>query len=155
MGCIRNLGFVFAILLAMTPAHARPRGEEEWQAFSTTAMGITGDILLSPYRLRAAGHDFPLRLVTDVPAFETDQGLLPARILRVTKVMDPELLNGNRLGCRRPIRWVVVARLKDNPLPKRGKMLHMAVFAGSKMPKSEEDPGLCGTFTYTSPDIRF
>jgi len=35
---------------------------------------------------------------------------------------------------------------------KRGKMLEMAVFEGSNIPKSVDEPGLCGTFSYTSPD---
>jgi hypothetical protein len=150
------LGIMASALLFATAGQAERRGEERWQAFSKTAMSITGDILLSPRRLHAAGHDFPLKVAADLPTFESGKGPVAARILRVTKKMNPKLLNGNRLGCRGPIQWVVVWRLRDGYLqPLRGKMLEMAVFDGPKMPKSVEEDSLCGTFSYTSPDWRW
>jgi len=150
---MRMLPLVIAALTLAAPARANKGGEERWEAFSNTAEAITGDILLSPTRLRAAGHDFPLKVVADLPRFGGEDGPVAARVLKVTKTVNPKLLNGNRLGCGHPIQWIVVWRLRGGYLqPKRGKMLEMAVFEGSNIPKSVDEPGLCGTFSYTSPD---
>jgi len=149
------LGIAVTALLFATAGQTAKSGEERWQAFSKTAMSITGDIRLSPRRLHAAGYDFPLKVAADLPTFDGEHGPVAARILRVTKRMNPKLLNGTRLGCRRPIQWIAVWRLRERYLqPSRGKMLEMAVFEGPKMPRSVDDETLCGTFSYTSPDWR-
>jgi hypothetical protein len=108
-------------------------------------MAITGDILLSPTRLRAAGFDFPLKIAGDIPKFQTDfSGSVRARVLAVTKRMNPKLRNGNTLGCGRnqPIRWIVVWQYDH------GKYLAMDTFSGSEMPKSAKEPGYCGGYFY-------
>ena len=103
-----NIMIIGLVLLASMTTHAVAKaGEERWIAYSRTATAITGDILLSPTRLRAAGADFPLKVVADLPNFETDlDSRVPARVLFVTRRMDPKLRNGNTLGCGpgRPIR---------------------------------------------------
>jgi hypothetical protein len=148
-------GIMASALLFATVSHAEKSGEERWQAFSKTAMSITGDILLSPRRLHAAGYDFPLKVAADLPTFDGEHGPVAARILKVTKRMNPKLLNGTRLGCRRPIQWIAVWRFRERYFqPSRGKMLEMAVFEGPKMPSSVDEETLCGTFLYASPDWR-
>lgn len=136
---------ILAALLACGSGHASATaGEERWIAYSRTAMAVTGDILLSQTRLRAAGVDFPLRVAADLPNFENEfDRRVPARILAVTRGMDPKLRNGNTLGCGRgrPIRWIVVWRYD------RGKALGMETFAGPQMPKSAKD-GFCGSYFY-------
>ncbi|HEX8669161.1 MAG TPA: hypothetical protein VF727_12410 [Allosphingosinicella sp.] len=120
-------------------------GEERWTAYSRTAMAITGDILLSPTRLRAAGVDFPLRVAADLPDFQNDhERPVPARVLAVTRPMNPKLRNGNTLGCGRgrPIRWIVVWQYDD------GKGLGMDTFEGKQMPRSVKDAGFCGSYFY-------
>ena len=114
-------------------------------ARSRTAMAITGDILLSPTRLRAAGVDFPLKVMADITDFEDHGGeRVPARVLAVTRSMDPQLRNGNTLGCGggRPIQWVVVWQYNQ------GKSLGMGTFTGAGMPKSMNGAGLCGSYFY-------
>ena len=133
LGCMSNQAFAKG-------------GQERWIAYSRTAMAITGDILLSPTRLRASGVDFPLRIAADLPAFGSDfDRPVPARVLAVTRRMDPKLRNGNTLGCGhgRPIRWIVVWQYDD------GKALGMDTFASGQMPKSVKDAGFCGSYFYS------
>lgn len=136
---------IAAVLLGVLAGHAHAKnGEEHWIAYSRTAMAITGDILLSPTRLRASGVDFPLRVTADLPAYETHLGRsVSARVLAVTRRMDPKLLNGNTLGCGRtlPIRWIVVWRSE------RGKVLGMDTFSAGPMPTSSKIERFCGSFS--------
>jgi hypothetical protein len=136
--------FVFTLLAYSSQAPAKA-GEERWIACSRTAMAITGDISLSPTQLRAAGVVFPLKIVADLPDFETDlDSRVPARVLAVARRMDPKLRNGNTLGCSpsQPIRWIVVWQYDH------GKALAMDTFAGSRMPKSVKDASFCGSYFY-------
>lgn len=124
-------------------ATARP-GEEKWIATSTAGMAITGDIILSPRRLRTEHADFPLRVISDVPNFGGQFGPVPARVLAVTRPKNPVLLNGNRL-CRRPVRWIVVSHLKDGGL-------ELDAFESRRMPTSIGSTGSCGSLFYSRPD---
>ncbi len=137
---------IAATLLACGSGQATAKGgEERWIAYSRTARAITGDIFLSPTRLRAAGTNFPLKVISDLPEFRTDLDVrVAARVLAVTRRMNPKLRNGNTLGCGRgqPIRWIVVWQYDA------GKGLGMATFAGSRMPTSAKNAGLCGSYSY-------
>lgn len=129
-----------AILLS-APATAA-LGVERWTATSTTAIGITGDIALSPTRLVAAGKVFRLAVAADVTNFATNEGPQAARILRVIRPINPVLRNGNKL-CGAPVRWIAVYR-SDH-----GKSLNMAAFIGGAQPSGETGSDLCGTFLYS------
>lgn len=137
---------VATILLssAWIEASAKAR-EERWIASSTTAISITGDIVLSPTRLQMAGHEFPLRVAADLPDFEGDLGRVPARVLAITRPMNPRLLNGNRFGCRQAIHWIVVWQSEG------GKSLGMDTFSGAQMPGGAHDAGFCGSYFYQRP----
>jgi hypothetical protein len=139
----RRLAFL-AIALAVLPAAAKS-SEERWIASSKTAMSITGDIRLSPTRLRMAAVVFPLKVAADLPRFDGDNGPVAARVLKVTRPADPKLLNGNRLGCNLPIRWIVVWRFDG------GSQLGMDTFTGTAMPTSVNDKGFCGSYFYVRP----
>lgn len=135
--------FLISALLAAIalPAAAEP-GVEVWKPLSHTA-DITGTIHLSPRRITTAnGATLPLAVAADVPAFESDAGTYPARILRVTRPADPPLGRGNTF-CGAPVRWIVVWR-QTGFAPGLG----MAVFSGAARPAGEGSPGLCGTFAY-------
>ncbi len=113
---------------------------ETWQPLSKTALSITGTIKLSPTALVTAGQTFPLRVAADVQSYNSDLGVFPARILTVTRPMNPMLANKNTL-CSQPVRWVVVYRTgKDQ--------LGMAVYQDGPQPRGVDSPGLCGTFNY-------
>ena len=135
-----------AVVLATSPSRTFAKaGEERRIAYSKTAMAITGDILLSPTSLRASGVDFPLKVIADLADFESDfDRPVPARVLKVTRQMDPKLRNGNTLGCGRnqPIRWIVVWQYQG------GKSLGMDTFSGPRMPRSTNEAGFCGSYFY-------
>lgn len=137
------IGVLFA--LAIHSGALAKKGEEHWSALSTTAISITGDIVLSPTHLNAAGHDFPLRVATDLSDYGAFFGSVPARVLRVTSKMNPKLLNGNTFGCRSPAEWIVVYRFDH------GSKLGMDVFSGPDSPTTDTDPGMCATYTYVRP----
>lgn len=115
---------------------------ERWTATSSTAMGITGDIALSPTRLVAAGKAFSLAVAADITNFATSEGPQAARILRVTRPINLILKNGNKL-CGTAVRWIAVYR-SDH-----GKSLNMVAFTGKLRPNGEMGSDLCGTFLYT------
>ena len=119
------------LLFGQTQADGKP-GEELWVAQSRTAYSITGDVYLSPTRLRMAGMNVPLRLVADLAQYRSsDDRLVRARVLEVTSRRDLKLVNGNRFGCSKPIRWIVVWRFDG------GKQLGMDTYEGAVKPESE------------------
>lgn len=126
--------------LALAPSVTAKSTVETWQPLSKTAMSITGPIRLSPSMLATAGKTFPLRVAADVQSYNSDLGVFPARILTVTRPMNPVLVNKNTL-CSQPVRWIVVYRTgKDQ--------LGMAVYQDGPQPRGVDSPGLCGTFNY-------
>ena len=156
-------GFAATLLLAaQTQANPKP-DEELWVAQSRTTYSITGDIRLSPTRLRMAGVNVPLRVVVDLSQYRaSDDSLVPARVLEVTNRGDFKLRNGNRFGCGKPIRWIVVWRFDG------GKQLGMETFEGAMRPQSErlhpptdtllpyleQGPGFCASYYYARPTRR-
>lgn len=145
---MRSLGIAIGLLapfLASVPVSAGS-GEERWIASSTTARSITGDIRLSPTHLKAAGVDFPLKVAADLASFEGDFGPVAARVLEVTRAMDPKLLHGNILGCGgAAVRWIVVWR-RDG-----GGELGLDTFRGARAPHSVKAAEFCGSYFYTRP----
>lgn len=142
------LALLAALALAAPAPHGRlAPGEERWAALSHTATAITGDIRLSPRRLKTPRAVFPLTVARDDPAFGGPSfggpKTVAARVLKVTAPADPVLLNGNRLCAGQGVRWIAVWR-EDG-----GKTLEMAAFSGEAPPGGLDAPGLCGTFSYT------
>jgi hypothetical protein len=138
-------------LVSAASSPPKERGEEVWTALSRTATDITGDIRLSPTNLRVAGANFPLRVVADVPQYRGDfDEPVAARILAVTRDMEPKLLNGNTLACGRtePAKWIVLWH-HDH-----GKTLAMDVFTGGAMPRSVHEPGFCASYFYVRKSVR-
>lgn len=135
------LAVASAGLLIAFPALARG-GVEVWQAMSKTAMSITGTIRLSPTQLRVGKVVYPLRVAGDVKAYKADTGTYGARILEVTRPMDPPLIRGNRLCGSGPVQWLVVYRSGKEELG-------MSVFGKGPRPTGDDSPGLCGTYFYT------
>ena len=137
-----RLAFAAVLLLAVTCHAVAAPVTERWTATSRTATAITGDIDLSPTKLVAAGKTFPLTVAADVGAFGTSAGPKPARVMRVTREVNPVLLRGNTL-CSPAARWIALYRSDA------GKGLTLAVFSGQAQPHGEDDPSLCATYYYT------
>lgn len=134
--------FAAVLLISLTVSAGAAPATELWSATSRTATAITGDIALSPTKLVAAGKTFPLAVAADVEAFGTSGGPKPARIMRVTREVNPVLLRGNTL-CSPAARWIALYRSDG------GKGLTLAVFSGQMQPQGEDDPSLCATYYYT------
>ena len=135
---------VGALSLALLEGRASAKPvEEEWIANSTTAISITGDVILSPTRLRMGGANLRLRLVADVPRFVGAFGPVQARIFSVARPRNPVLLNGNTI-CAQPIRWIVVSHTKNGEL-------ELDAFEGREIPASLDSKGACGAFFYSRP----
>lgn len=130
------------LLCIASAAQAKPAGEERWRAASTTAISITGDIRLSPTRLIAAGQTIAVTVAADLPAYQSITGVFPARVLKVTSPRRVKMLRGNEFGCNAPVRWIVVYRQGAR------NSLGMEVFEGTAMPRSSDDQGFCGSYSY-------
>lgn len=144
MKLIRTRLLVTAGLLAVGQSQASATSRQErWLATSTTASSITGDISLSSTQLQMAGHALRLRAVADMPNFEGDLGGVAARVLAVVRPSELRLLNGNRFGCGKPIRWIVVWRQDA------GQTLAMDTFMGQKMPTSVHSGSFCASYFYS------
>lgn len=134
--------FSGVLLVSLTATSVAATATERWRATSRTATSITGDIELSPSKLVAAGKTFPLAVAADVAGFETSGGPKSARIMRVTRDVNPVLLRGNTL-CSSAARWIALYRSDA------GEGLTLAVFSSQTQPQGESDPGLCATYYYT------
>jgi hypothetical protein len=136
------------LLLAVSCAWAAAAGEH-WEAVSTTAMAITGDVTLSPDRITFANGKFlALAPAGTAPGFDWS-GKKTATLYRVTAPADPVLLQGARL-CGghgpQPVTFIAVWKpdLVGSDVDPRG----MAAFSGSARPGVAGGPGFCGTYNY-------
>lgn len=134
-------GGLMAALLLQTAA------AEQWEATSTIAMAITGNVTLSPDRITFQnGASLPLTLVGHAAAFETPTNQrVPADLYKVTAPANPLLLHGNRL-CGTPVTYIAVW-----PVPASGgrQGRGMNVFSGATPPlPSGSRTGECGLFFY-------
>jgi hypothetical protein len=127
--------FIVLLLTAAAPV-------ERWSASSTTAMSITGDVTFAPDKLTFANRaSLALSDAGNTP-FTGMGKKVAAHLYRVTTPADPALLRGNHL-CGKPVTFVIVWR--DAP---GASDLTMAAFSGTKIPTSDSDATLCGTFSY-------
>jgi hypothetical protein len=142
-------GLMAALLLPTAGAAA---AAEQWEATSTTAMAITGNVTFSPDRITFKnGASLPLMLVGHAAAFETvPNQRVPADLYKVTAPADPLLLNGTRLcgggPIQKPVTYIAVW-----PVPASGgrQGRGMNVFSGATPPQpSGSRTGECGLYFY-------
>jgi hypothetical protein len=137
-----------AALLAQSCAWAAQAGEK-WEAVSTTALAITGNVTFSPDRITFGnGKSLPLALAGTAPNFDWS-GTKTATLYRVTAPDDPVLLQGTRLcggHAPQPVTFIAVWKpaLVGSDIDPRG----MAAFSGSARPTVAGGPGFCGTYNY-------
>ena len=126
---------------AMAPGFARA---ETWEALSTTAMGITGDIEVEEDAIRFDGGKTVLDLgaATEVDDFSSDGVPTAATLYRLAIPSDPTLDSGNTL-CGAPITYLAI--LDAGPDIQGGKILD--VFSQAAVPTG--DDGICASYTYT------
>jgi hypothetical protein len=117
---------------------------EHWEAVSTTAMAITGDVTVSPDRITFANDkSFPLAPAGTVPQFGAPTDQVSATLYKVTAPDDPLLLHGNRLcGGRAPQPVTFIAIRKPALVGSDIDPRSLAAFSGSVRPTVAGRPGL-------------
>ena len=152
MKALQFLGMMVGCALACgTPAMAQEAGP--WRAASKTASSITGDVALSDTRMAINFATFPVARIRDLEPgevsaiFDSDSNAGGrGHLYRLNIVADKKFLHHNTLCGTEDTQWMAVFV--------EGKMLHMALFSGAKMPVFTPEAianttDLCGTFLYT------
>jgi hypothetical protein len=124
---------------------------EKWEAVSTTALAITGNVTFSPDRITFANDEsFPLAPAGTAPEFVAAMGIVSATLYRVTTPDDPILLHGNRLcGGKGPQLVTFIAIWKPALVGSDIDPRRMAAFSGSARPTvAGGGPGFWGTYNY-------
>src|ERR1035438_4897412 len=106
-------------------------GVEKWQATSTTAISVTGDVTFAPGKIQFQnGQSLPLAIVGHVPDFKGMGEKVDATVYRVTTPADPGLKNGNHLcGSGSPtVPVTYIAVWKPEALPGDKSPRSMAAF---------------------------
>lgn len=135
-----TLTIAAALLVGLTAGPTRPA---HWSALSTTASGITGDIILAPGRAVLGRKVFRLVAPVTINDFRADNGLRKAEVFAVKPAINPVLRNQNRL-CTAPVRWIAT-------WPESDGGLGMSAFSGAKTPTGVDAADACGTFYYVQP----
>lgn len=125
---------------------------EKWQATSTTAISVTGNITFAPNRIQFQnGQSLPLAVVSHVTDFKAMGDNVAATIYRVTAPADLRLKNGNHLcgggGHSQPVTYIVIWKPEAPP---DEKPRSMAAFSGKEPPHSSGDASSCGIYNYDS-----
>jgi hypothetical protein len=120
---------------------------EHWQATSTTATSITGNVTLASNKITfSTGKSLPLAAPVPLPGFSVEGQKVAATLYKVTAPADLQLVRGNRLCDGRPITYIVVW----TPRPIGGDVAprSMSPFSGPAVPTTDDSPTSCGTFNY-------
>ena len=145
-----RLSAAAALLLTAIPAMAAG-WSEKWTATSTTAMSITGDVVLQTNKIVfAGGKSLPIVKSRNV-SFADDMGkILPATIYRIPVPADLSLLNGNRIcgggNSAVPVTYIVIWHTKPI-MPGDVAGRSFAAYSGPNEPRPSA-AGACGTFSY-------
>ncbi|MFD0986047.1 hypothetical protein [Methyloligella solikamskensis] len=125
--------------LSFAFAAAPAQAAEEWEAVSTTAMSITGDITVEDEKITFKnGESLGLR-----PVGDDEPG-----VFVVTPEANPTLLNGNKLCGNQPPTFLVFGRPKADG---DDETLYLKVFDTNDVPPASDEmdqPGICASYTY-------
>jgi hypothetical protein len=140
------LSLLACALVAQSPALAA--SPEQWEAVSTTAMAITGNVRFSPDRITFQNGKFlalaPAGAITVIEGRESR----PATLYRVTKPDDPVLLQGTRLcGGRTPEPVTFIAVWRHQPFGGDVDPRDLIVYSGSASPATGGGHS-CATYSY-------
>jgi hypothetical protein len=140
------LSLLACALVAQSPALAA--SPEQWEAVSTTAMAITGNVRFSPDRITFQNGKFlafaPAGAITVTEGRENR----PATLYRVTKPDDPILLQGTRLcGGRTPEPVNFIAVWRPQPFGGDVDPRDLIVYSGSASPANGGGHS-CATYSY-------
>jgi hypothetical protein len=126
---------------------------ERWQATSTTALSVTGDIAFAPDKMQFQnGQSLSLAIIGHLSGFEAMGETVDATVYRVTAPADPPLKNGNHLcgSGSRALSVTYIAIWTPEALPGDTSPRSMAAFSGKDPPHSAGSPDSCGVYSYDS-----
>lgn len=133
-------------LLLLATTQAAQADSHDWIATSTTAMAITGDILVEDGRIV-----FQNGAALELEALGPDR----PGLYRVSPSQNPVLLNGNRLCGDKPPAFVALAHSETSDSLAKSQNLYLKVFDGAKPPPAAvakgmdtDSPGLCALLNY-------
>jgi len=139
------------LLLSLTFAFAVPAlaaSPEQWEAVSTTAMSITGNVRFSPDRITFQnGKSLALARAGMMMVTEGRESG-PATLYRVVKPENPVLLRGNRL-CDAPVTFIAVWRHQPfgGDVDPRDLIVIVIVYSGTGSPATGGGHS-CATYSY-------
>lgn len=133
-----------AVALAVTSVSAQNDwAGRTWTAYSSISMAITGDITTTPTEIVFGnGETLSVEVVqgnaTGQWGFSTEIG--QATVLRVTKPLNPALIEGNTLCGPQPTFLSLYVE------PQGG--LTLTVYSGSTVPESSQSDDVCAIYGY-------
>ncbi len=148
-----GVGGVWVVAGSMAAAApSRSPDDGAWRPLSTTARGVTGDIVLGDEKLTINFTTFPLAEIRILKpeeataAFPADTaGGGGGELYRVSIPAEKKFLHKNTLCGSEETQWVATYV--------EGKTLHLSLFSGPKMPvftpeAMADGSNVCGTFSY-------
>ena len=141
------------LLLSLTFAFAAPAlaaSPEQWEAVSTTAMSITGNVRFSPDRITFQnGKSLALAPAGTMMVTEGRESR-PATLYRVVKPENPVLLRSNRL-CDAPVTFIAVWR--HQPFGGDVDPRDLIVYSGTGSPATGGGHS-CATYSYRNHGVQ-
>jgi hypothetical protein len=144
----KSLALLCAVL-AVTAASSASTRIEHWEATSTTATSITGDVTFTPARLTFSdGKSLAIRYAGILHignANDPRASRAPVQLYRVLTRTQPALLRGNRI-CGTTPSFLTIAHVRDAAIP--AMMLVVVGFYDGASPPRRNDQRLCATYLY-------
>ena len=147
-----NLALGISMLACALHSAAQKQDHGYWQAASSNAASITGDITISDAKLTINFKGFPIAFIRDLkPAevsaiFDADSNTAnPGTLYRLKIPAEQRFVRKNTLCGELDTQWMAAYVA--------GKTLNVAFFSGEEAPVFTFDaithsPNICGTFTY-------
>ncbi len=130
---------IAAAAIGITLTASTASAAEKWEAVSTTAMSITGNIAVEEEKITFEnGESLDLR-----PVGDDEPG-----VFVVTPEANPTLLNGNKLCGNEAPTFLVFGRPKSDG---DDATLYLKVFDTNDVPPASDEmdqPGICASYTY-------
>lgn len=132
-----------SLILAAVMAGGPTAAPQHWQALSTTAMSITGDVTLTPTRMTFSGGKY----LNVAYAGNGHDGKKTVWFYRITTSRQPVLIRGNTI-CGDSPSYVAVEYAHDNTVTSTGVTVFVSFYNSKTRPVSLNTDGFCASYTY-------
>jgi hypothetical protein len=134
---------IASLVLAAMMAGGPSAGPQHWQALSTTAMAVTGDVTMTPARMSFSDGKY----LNVAYAGSGRDGKKTVWFYRITTVHQPILIRGNTI-CQTTPSYVAVEYVHDNTVTPTGVTIYVSFYNSKKRPVSLNTDGFCSSYTY-------